>query len=103
MNPPRKKVPAAKDTRIAKATLRQQRTLETLLAHHVDRDKAFTRALENFRTARRSGLSAEDLVKQVDQFVFELDTALAVARRHHELAMQQLQLVERFPDEDADA
>lgn len=103
MNPPRKPRKGTTDTRIATASLRQQRTLETLLAHYVERDKAFTRSLENFRTARRSGLAAESLVKQVDQFVSELDTALAVALRHHELAMQQLQTIERFPDEDADA
>lgn len=83
------------------ARLRELRTAEAHLQHCNERDKALSAGLEHMRQVVDSGAPPEVVLKQLRQAIFEADTALQVAQRHHELRMQELQTITHFPDEPA--
>lgn len=83
------------------ATLRDLRAVELQAQHLADRDKAHGNFRSHVEMALRNGNGNGHaaLVNQLHQALFELDTGLRVALRMHELRLQELQTIEKFPDE----
>ena len=83
-----------------KATLRDLRTAEVHLQHLRERDRLFTRGMELTREVLSSNLPPHEMISQLRQLMTEGDMDLRVAQRHHELRLQELQTITKFPDEE---
>lgn len=79
--------------------MRQLRTAEADLQHYRERDKAFTAGLEHLEAVLQKETDPAAIVKQLQQAQSEVRTALQVADRMHQLRMQELQAMGKFPDE----